>query len=101
MEFETRGPLPREDVLGRLRRTVEEADAVIARLDARELRRVRPVQAYEVDGVEVLVHVVEHFSYHLGQIVFAVKAHRNVDLGFRRGVPLDRPGGGQLRRPAE
>ena len=89
----TRGPLPRQQILGQLRRTVEEADAIVSRLDPAELRRVRSVQAYEVDGVEILVHVVEHFSYHPGQIVFAVKAHQNGNLGFRRGVPLDRTGG--------
>ena len=91
-EFETRGPLPRQQLLDALRRTVEEADRVVAGLDPRELRRVRRIQAYEVDGVEILVHVVEHFSYHLGQIAYAVKAARNEDLGFYAGVPLDAAG---------
>lgn len=91
-EFEVRGPLPRGEILAALRRTVEEADRIIAALEPAALRRVRRVQAYEVDGVEILVQVVEHFSYHLGQIAYAVKAARDLDLGFHAGVPLDRPG---------
>ncbi len=95
-EFEVRGPLPRAEILGVLRSAVEEADRVIAGLDPGELRRVRRVQAFEVDGFEILVHVVEHFSCHLGQIVYAVKAARNEDLGFYAGVALDRTGTGFL-----
>ncbi len=98
-EFTTEGPLPREEILAALRRTVRSACRVITDLDARELTRERRIQAYEVDGIEVIVHVVEHFAYHLGQIAWAVKAVRNEDLGFYSGVvlgetaPGDPPGG--------
>jgi len=34
--------------------------------------RCRP-QAYEVTVFDAIFHVVEHFSYHTGQIVFAAK----------------------------
>jgi hypothetical protein len=32
----------------------------------------------------------EHFSYHTGQIAYAVKAGKDIDLGFYRGVDLNR-----------
>jgi uncharacterized damage-inducible protein DinB len=42
--------------------------------------------------LSILVHVVEHFSYHTGQIAYAVKAGKDLDLGFYRGVDLNRKG---------
>jgi uncharacterized damage-inducible protein DinB len=32
--------------------------------------------------VEAVFHVVEHFSYHTGQIIFATKSFTGGDLGF-------------------
>jgi len=88
-EFSERGPIPRAELLARLERTIVEAAAVIDRLDEENLLRKRVVQGFAYDGVGILVHVVEHFSYHTGQIVYAVKARKGIDLGFYRGVNLD------------
>ena len=54
------------------------------------LLRKRVVQGFDYDGVGILVHVVEHFSYHTGQIAYFVKARKGIDLGFYRGVDLSR-----------
>lgn len=94
-EFDPPVREPGEAILGRLRAAVEDADRVLASLDDRALRRRVSIQGFEPDGLEVVFHVVEHFSYHYGQIVYAVKAARGVDLGFYAGLPLD------LRNEAE
>ncbi|KAB2963087.1 MAG: DUF1572 domain-containing protein, partial [Thermoanaerobaculia bacterium] len=54
--------------------------AVLARLRADDLARRREIQGEELDGYAALFHVVEHMSYHTGQIVLLAKLH---------GVPLD------------
>ena len=81
-EFAEGGPIARADLLGRLESTMAEIDALLARIDPADLARVRPVQCYEESGVAILVHVVEHFSYHVGQVGYALKARKAIDLGY-------------------
>lgn len=88
-EFAERGPLTVSEVMGRLERTLEEAAEVLDRLDPEQLLRVRRIQGESVTGVEALVHVAEHFSYHVGQIAHMVKAARDLDLGYYAGRDLN------------
>jgi len=89
-EFSERGPLPRADLLARLDRTMTEAARALDRLDPATILEKRVVQGFDYDGVGILIHVVEHFSYHTGQIAWFVKARKAIDLGFYRGVNLNR-----------
>ena len=89
-EFSERGPLPRAELLARLDRTMTEAARALDRLDPATILEKRVVQGFEYDGVGILIHVVEHFSYHTGQIAWFVKARKAIDLGFYRGVDLNR-----------
>jgi hypothetical protein len=43
------------------------------------------------DQRRILIHVTEHFSYHVGQITYAVKSRKAVDMGYYAGVDLTRP----------
>ena len=64
-----------------LRATLDEADAVLAGIENEcaaansdaPLQRICRPQRYEVTVFDAIFHVVEHFSYHAGQIVFAAK----------------------------
>jgi uncharacterized damage-inducible protein DinB len=89
-EFDATGPMPAPDLLGRLEKTMAEASGVIGRLDPPALLRTYRVQGSVESGLSILVHVVEHFSYHTGQIAYIVKSRKNVDLGFYRGKDLNR-----------
>ena len=40
------------------------------------------IQGIPSSGVAVVVHVIEHFSYHVGQIAWLTKYYTNQDLGF-------------------
>jgi uncharacterized damage-inducible protein DinB len=91
-EFDEKGPLPTAELLGRLEATMAEAAGVIDRLDSAVLLRTHRVQGFVESGLSILVHVVEHFSYHTGQIAYIVKSRQNVDLGFYRGKDLNRRG---------
>lgn len=68
---------------------VKEACGIMAIKSVESLHMVRKVQAYHVDGMEIIVHVVEHYSYHTGQIAYITKMLKDVDLGFYAGVDLD------------
>ena len=47
------------------------------------------MQGFELSGVGVVMHAVEHFSYHTGQIAFWVKQLTQEDLGFYDGMNLN------------
>ena len=69
-EFAQRNAIPRDELIGRLKQTLHEADETLAALDpARLLEKVR-IQGLEVSVLEAILHVVEHFSMHAGQIVY-------------------------------
>ena len=88
-EFSERGPVPRATLLERLDQTLAEAAKVLDRLRPEDLLVKRVVQGFDYDGMGILIHVVEHFSYHTGQIAYFVKARKGIDLGFYRGVNLN------------
>lgn len=87
-EFAAREGFSKGELLTRLSQTVTEAMAVMKSLDEEELLRIRRVQAYDISGIGVIMHVVEHYSYHTGQVAFWTKLLRDKDLGFYTGVGL-------------
>jgi SpoIID/LytB domain protein len=66
--------------------------AVLDRIDPSTLLQTHRVQGFVESGLSILVHVVEHFSYHTGQLAYIVKSRKNVDLGFYRGRDLNKKG---------
>jgi uncharacterized damage-inducible protein DinB len=83
-EFAARGGVAVDELLAKLRSTVEEAVAVLERVTAERLAEPLVIQAYDTTGLTAIYHVVEHFSGHAGQIVFATKMLTGEDLGFYR-----------------
>jgi uncharacterized damage-inducible protein DinB len=81
-EFASRGGQAAAELKGRLHSTVEKAAALIRRLPAERLSEKISVQGYDVTVLEAVFHVVEHFSGHAGQIIFATKFLTGEDLGF-------------------
>ena len=68
---------------------VEKARAVIKVVSKEELKRYRKVQGFEMNGMQIIQHVVEHYSYHLGQIAYIVKMLKDKDLAFYKGADLN------------
>ncbi len=83
-EFQECGPIARNTLLTRLRKTVGEACGVLAGLSSRDLARWYSVQGFRVTGLKAVFHVTEHFSHHAGQIILATKMLRGKSLGFTR-----------------
>lgn len=82
LEFDARRGPSGAALAERLRETVEEAISVIAGLTTEQLVAVRNIQGYETSGVGALLHVVEHFAQHTGQIILITKALTGEDTGF-------------------
>ena len=81
-EFAARGDIDAGVLAQRLRATVEDAAHTIRGLGAEALMRRTSVQKYDITVLEAVYHVVEHFSQHTGQIVFATKLLTGQDLGY-------------------
>jgi uncharacterized damage-inducible protein DinB len=81
-EFAERGPGPAREIMPPLRETVRTAIETLARLDAAALRARRTIQGYDVSVLVAVMHVVEHFSFHTGQIVHITKMLRDTDLSL-------------------
>ena len=47
------------------------------------------VQGFEEKGIAILIHITEHFSYHVGQITYLTKYLNNVDTGYYAGKDLN------------
>jgi uncharacterized damage-inducible protein DinB len=85
-EFGQRTLMPRAVLLRDLQGTIDDAMRVLGSLSAADLQKTLDIQGYTVTGLEAVYHVVEHFSYHYGQIVFVTKQLAGQDLGFYRAL---------------
>ena len=85
-EFARRQPIPRDELMGALRDTVQRADTVLARVSSDQLLEPRAIQGYDVTTLHAIYHVVEHFAEHAGQIISATKRMTGDDLGFYRAL---------------
>ena len=82
LEFDERGHIPVDELRKRLTATVQQADTVLAGVDAAELLGRRAIQGYDVSVLEAIYHVVEHFGMHTGQIIVLSKARVGQDLSL-------------------
>lgn len=88
-EFSISGGQTKKELLNKLGQVVMKAKEVIQQTDQSELLRVRDVQGFNLSGIGIVMHVVEHFSYHTGQIAYWVKLLKDRDLGFYDGMDLN------------
>lgn len=92
-EFTARASVPSPELEERLSTVVEEATAVLGGLSKERLSQRLTVQKYDVSVMEAIYHVVEHFSMHTGQIIFATKMMTSEDLGFYQHLRTSAPHG--------
>jgi len=88
LEFTSNKIGDKSELLAKLEDTVDTAKRVIFDSSTEQLIQTRWVQGFSFSGVGVIIHAVEHYSYHTGQIAFWVKQLKNKDLGFYEGVDL-------------
>lgn len=91
-EFEEKGPILKTILIDKLAALEADAREVMKSLKPEDLTAIRPVQCYEETGIGIIIHVIEHFSYHTGQITFFVKALKDVDTGYYADQELEKTG---------
>jgi uncharacterized damage-inducible protein DinB len=81
-EFAERGPIPKAELLARLDDVLARSAEVFDALAPGELLTPLTVQGYDETRLSAIAHVVEHFSGHVGQIIYITKLRASVDLRF-------------------
>ncbi|MDQ3011064.1 MAG: DUF1572 domain-containing protein [Acidobacteriota bacterium] len=79
-EFGERGNISREELLARLRATLEKADQVLADVDPASLLERKEIQGCDVTVMEAILRIVQHFALHTGQIMLLTKQRTAEDL---------------------
>ena len=92
-EFEQRDLIPRDELVTLLRSTLSDVHTTLQSVDPSKLLEYRKIQGNDVDILEAVFHVTEHFSMHSGQIIMLTKMMTSDDLRFYEfdaGVPVVR-----------
>lgn len=87
-EFNQTGPMDKRELRERLDATLAYAYDVINGLGTADLERTWNVQGFAETGLAIVLHVVEHFSYHTGQITLHTKLLLDIDTGYYSGQDL-------------
>jgi len=62
---------------------------VIENLTEETLSAKHKVQVFEETGISILIHVIEHFSYHTGQITLLTKQKTNKPTNYYGDINLE------------
>jgi len=88
-EFSTLGGLTKAQAWQRLEETLAKAAEIIRHLPDHAWLTGRHVQGYHLTAIGILLHVVEHYSYHTGQVVYITKHLHPQPMGFYANVNLN------------
>lgn len=89
-EFSAEGGLSKQALMEKLETTIGQAIRIIRTIDPSDVLRKRAVQVYELSAIGIILHVVEHYSYHTGQIAYWTKILKDKDLGFYANLNLNK-----------
>jgi uncharacterized damage-inducible protein DinB len=81
-EFDMTGLVPKEELFIMMNDLKIKIESILDRVTEEELLRKRNVQVFEETGLSILVHVIEHFSYHTGQITWYTKYLKGIDTQY-------------------
>lgn len=70
--------------------TILEAVDIIHRQEEQNFLDEYDVQCFKENGIGILIHVIEHTSYHTGQITQMTKWLKNIDTKYYPDLDLDK-----------
>jgi uncharacterized damage-inducible protein DinB len=88
-EFSVRSGFKKSTLVDKFSTVVKNATSLIENCSADDLLQIRAVQGFELSGTGIIIHVVEHMSYHTGQIVSHTKKIIDRPMGFYDSVDLN------------
>ena len=91
-EFDEQGPIAKAVLHQHIDELVRDIGEFLPRISEADLLATHAVQGFKESGVAILIHVTEHFSYHVGQATYIVKLLQDIDTGYYAGQDLDKKG---------
>ena len=91
-EFDPKNQITKDELKNQLQILCIDLESYLPRLDAKQLLIVKSVQCYEETIFSMIIHAIEHFSYHTGQIVFYTKFLKDIDTAFYADADLTAKG---------
>ena len=88
-EFEATASHSKEQMLAHLNATMTMISEKLDHITPKMLVEDFLVQGFKENGTSILVHITEHFSYHVGQITYLTKFLNNVDTAYYAGLDLN------------
>lgn len=81
-EFNTTAGVSKIVLYTEVEKTVLQALDILNEISIADLLETKEVQIYKESGMSIIIHVIEHFSYHVGQITYATKSIKDVDTKY-------------------
>ena len=89
LEFEASASHSKKELVQHLNLTMAKVKKRIDEITPEMLLKEYEVQGFQENGTSILVHVTEHFSYHVGQITYLTKFLNNVDTNYYGDLDLN------------
>ena len=89
-EFDPSSQISKEELMKKLQDLRLITDRALSTIVSEDqlIDQIR-VQGFEETVLSILIHVTEHFSYHVGQIAIIAKYQKGLDLGFYADMDLN------------
>lgn len=73
----------------KLATTLIEANAIVQQLTHEDLSEEVTIQGFAHTRLSAIIHVIEHLSYHVGQITYYTKYVKDIDTAYYGGLDLE------------
>ncbi len=88
-EFVSEQDIAKQSLVERITTTITDALEAINQQNVEDWSGMITVQCFEMTKLSALIHVIEHTSYHVGQITQMTKWLADVDTGYYADMKLD------------
>jgi len=88
-EFDSREQLSATELSSQLSYTLKKADMVVRQINQDRLTTEYIIQGFPHTCLSAIIHVIEHLSYHVGQITYYTKYIKDIDTAYYGGLDLD------------
>lgn len=88
-EFIPAGGINKVDLALEIDKVFLDALNIIKEMDANKCVQVLTIQGFEMTGIGAVIHVVEHASYHVGQITYLTKMYTSQETNYYAGIDLN------------
>lgn len=89
-EFDHENQYSKSELINILKALERDVRKVFPNIRQIDLQEKRQVQCYHETCLSIIIHVIEHFSYHVGQITYITKMLLDIDTGYYANLDLNK-----------